>query len=148
MKLWGGRFTKETNELVHNFNASLSFDQKFYQQDIRGSKAHVTMLAKQGIITDTERDEIIKCLDEIIDDIVVLENIETKEKININKTKLPEDIHDGSIIIYEDNSYKIDKELELSREELIRRKLERVKNIDFNYLVISHSKKIISQQNH
>ena len=46
-------------------------------------------------------------VDEIIDDIVVLENIETKEKININKTKLPEDIHDGSIIIYEDNSYKI-----------------------------------------
>lgn len=69
-------------------------------------------------------------VDEIIDDIVVLENIETKEKININNTKLPEDIHDGSIIIYEDNSYKIDKELELSREELIRRKLERVKNIE------------------
>ena len=36
MKLWGGRFTKETNQLVHNFNESLSFDQKFYRQDIRG----------------------------------------------------------------------------------------------------------------
>ena len=34
MKLWGGRFTKETNKLVHNFNASLSFDQKLYKQDI------------------------------------------------------------------------------------------------------------------
>ena len=45
MKLWGGRFTKETNKLVHNFNASLSFDQKFYKQDIQGSIAHVTMLA-------------------------------------------------------------------------------------------------------
>ena len=52
MKLWGGRFTKETNQLVHNFNASLSFDQKFYKQDIKGSIAHVTMLAKQQILTD------------------------------------------------------------------------------------------------
>lgn len=45
MKLWGGRFTKETNELVNNFNASISFDQKFYKQDIQGSIAHATMLA-------------------------------------------------------------------------------------------------------
>ena len=56
MKLWGGRFTKEENQLVHNFNASITFDQKFYHQDIQGSIAHVTMLAKQAIITDAERD--------------------------------------------------------------------------------------------
>ena len=49
-QLWGGRFTKETDKLVYNFNASISFDQKFYKQDIRGSKAHVKMLAKQGIL--------------------------------------------------------------------------------------------------
>ena len=42
MKLWGGRFTKEENQLVHNFNESISFDQKFYRQDIAGSIAHVT----------------------------------------------------------------------------------------------------------
>ena len=59
MKLWGGRFTKETNELVHNFNASISFDQKFYKQDILGSIAHVTMLEKQGIITADEKEQII-----------------------------------------------------------------------------------------
>ena len=47
MKLWGGRFTKETNQLVNNFNASLQFDRRFYKQDIEGSIAHVTMLAKQ-----------------------------------------------------------------------------------------------------
>ena len=46
MKLWGGRFTKEENQLVHNFNESLSFDQKFYKQDIQGSLAHVKMLGK------------------------------------------------------------------------------------------------------
>lgn len=62
MKLWGGRFTKETNQLVHNFNASISFDQKFYHQDIEGSIAHVKMLAKQGILTAGDRDRIVEGL--------------------------------------------------------------------------------------
>lgn len=69
MKLWGGRFTKETNQLVHNFNESLSFDQKFYKQDIRGSIAHVKMLAKQNIISEKERDIIINGLESICTDI-------------------------------------------------------------------------------
>jgi argininosuccinate lyase len=69
MKLWGGRFTKETNQLVHNFNASISFDQKFYEQDIDGSIAHVTMLAKQGILTDSEKESIINGLTGIKEDI-------------------------------------------------------------------------------
>ncbi len=55
-QLWGGRFTKETDQLVYNFNASIWFDRKFYRQDIEGSMAHVTMLAKQGILTKEERD--------------------------------------------------------------------------------------------
>lgn len=55
MKLWGGRFTKETNQSVHSFNSSISFDQRFYEQDIRGSIAHVNMLSKQGIITEEEK---------------------------------------------------------------------------------------------
>ena len=69
MKLWGGRFTKETNQLVHNFNESLSFDQKFYRQDIRGSIAHVKMLAKQGILSEQDRDDIIKGLEGILQDL-------------------------------------------------------------------------------
>lgn len=69
MKLWGGRFTKETNKLVENFNESLSFDHRFYKQDIRGSIAHVKMLAKQNILTDTERDKIIEGLKSIEADI-------------------------------------------------------------------------------
>lgn len=69
MKLWGGRFTKETNQLVHNFNASLSFDQKFYKEDIEGSIAHVTMLAKQGILSDEDKESIIKGLESIREDI-------------------------------------------------------------------------------
>ena len=62
MKLWGGRFTKETDKLVNNFNASISFDQKFYKQDILGSIAHVTMLEKQGILTTSEKDAIPFCV--------------------------------------------------------------------------------------
>ena len=65
-QLWGGRFTKETDKLVYNFNASISFDQKFYEQDIRGSKAHVKMLAKQGILTEEERDKILEGLEGIL----------------------------------------------------------------------------------
>ena len=69
MKLWGGRFTKETNQLVHNFNASLSFDQKFFEEDITGSIAHVTMLARQGIITEDDKTAIINGLHGICEDI-------------------------------------------------------------------------------
>ena len=68
-QLWGGRFTKETDQLVYNFNASITFDQKFYKQDIEGSIAHVTMLAKQGILTEQERDDIVRILKEIRDEV-------------------------------------------------------------------------------
>ena len=68
-QLWGGRFTKETDQLVYNFNASISFDKKLYAQDIRGSIAHVMMLAKQGILTDAEKDQIIEGLEGILSDI-------------------------------------------------------------------------------
>ena len=68
-QLWGGRFTKETDQLVYNFNASISFDQKFYKQDIRGSIAHVTMLASVGVLTEEERDQIIDGLNSILNDI-------------------------------------------------------------------------------
>ena len=51
MKLWGGRFTKQENQLTEDFNASVSFDSRMYRQDIQGSIAHASMLARQGIIT-------------------------------------------------------------------------------------------------
>ena len=68
-QLWGGRFTKETDRLVYNFNASISFDQKFFHQDVRGSIAHVTMLASVGILTEEERDIIIEGLKGIVADV-------------------------------------------------------------------------------
>jgi argininosuccinate lyase len=84
MKLWGGRFTKETNQLVHNFNASIAFDQRFYRQDIQGSIAHTEMLEKQGIISKDERDLIIKGLSDILEDI---------EKGHLTISEEYEDIH-------------------------------------------------------
>ena len=70
MKLWGGRFTKETNQLVHNFNASIAFDQKFFRQDIDGSIAHVTMLAACGILTDEEKQIIVAELENIKEELI------------------------------------------------------------------------------
>ena len=58
----GRSFHKRTDQLVYNFNASISFDQKFYKQDIQGSIAHVTMLASTGVLTEEERDQIIEGL--------------------------------------------------------------------------------------
>lgn len=84
MKLWGGRFTKETNELVHHYNASISYDCRFYSQDIKGSIAHVTMLAKSGILTDKEKELIIHGLKVIEADI-------TSGKLPIDMES--EDIH-------------------------------------------------------
>ena len=68
-QLWGGRFTKETDKLVYRFNASISFDRKFYRQDIAGSKAHVAMLFQQGILTSEEQAQITEALDAILEDV-------------------------------------------------------------------------------
>ncbi len=69
MKLWGGRFRKETQFTAQDFTASIPFDRRMYKQDIQGSMAHVTMLAQQDIITEEERDQIIKGLEEIMAEI-------------------------------------------------------------------------------
>ena len=69
MKLWAGRFQKETDTLVNNFNSSINFDARLYKQDIAGSIAHATMLGKQGIIEQAEADKIINGLKAILADI-------------------------------------------------------------------------------
>ncbi len=83
-QLWGGRFTKETDQLVYNFNASISFDQKFYKQDIRGSIAHVSMLAASNILTEDEKNQIISGLEGILEDV---------ENGSLEITSQYEDIH-------------------------------------------------------
>lgn len=68
-KLWGGRFSKNTNELVDAFNASIEFDKRLYHEDIRGSIAHAKMLAKCGIIPAEDGEKIVAGLQDILKDI-------------------------------------------------------------------------------
>lgn len=83
-QLWGGRFTHQTDKLAYDFNASISFDRRLYRQDIRGSIAHVKMLAKQGVLTDAERDQIVDGLNGILADV---------ESGKLDITDKYEDIH-------------------------------------------------------
>ena len=64
-QLWGGRFSKSTDEMINDFQASIDFDKRMYAEDIAGSMAHATMLAKVGIISETDRDAIIAGLRDI-----------------------------------------------------------------------------------
>ncbi len=67
--LWGGRFTKQTDDAVFAFNESLSFDKRLYAVDIKGSICHATMLGKQGIISTDEMNSIVEGLKGILNDI-------------------------------------------------------------------------------
>ena len=69
MKLWGGRFSKETDKAVNDFNSSIRFDSKMYRQDIAGSIAHATMLGETGIISKNEAEIIVDALKDILSDI-------------------------------------------------------------------------------
>ena len=69
MKLWGGRFQKETDDLVNDFNASIHFDQRLYKEDITGSMAHAKMLGACGIISGEDTEAIVKGLEEILADV-------------------------------------------------------------------------------
>ena len=83
-QLWGGRFTKQTDQLVFDFNASITFDKRLFHEDVTGSIVHATMLAKQGILTEEERKSIIEGLDGILEDV-------DAGKLAIDETQ--EDIH-------------------------------------------------------
>ena len=68
-QLWGGRFTKQTDQLVFDFNASITFDKRLFHEDVTGSIVHATMLAKQGILTEEERKSIVEGLTWILEDV-------------------------------------------------------------------------------
>ena len=68
-QLWGGRFTKQTDQLVFDFNASITFDKRLFHEDVTGSIVHATMLAKQGILTEDERKSIVEGLTGILEDV-------------------------------------------------------------------------------
>ncbi|MCI9331274.1 MAG: argininosuccinate lyase [Oscillibacter sp.] len=84
MKLWGGRFSKETDSLANDFQSSIHFDQRLYRQDIQGSMAHSEMLAAQGIISQADKAAIQAGLTGILADI---------EAGNVAFSPVNEDIH-------------------------------------------------------
>ena len=84
MKMWQGRFKKEEDERVNDFNSSISFDSRMYKQDITGSIAHARMLGKTGIIEESESEKIVEGLKGILDDI---------ESGNLEFDSKAEDIH-------------------------------------------------------
>ena len=83
-QLWGGRFTKETDKLVYNFNASINFDKRLYRHDMEGSIAHAKMLASIGILTEEELDQILTGIEGILEDV---------ENGSLEITEEYEDIH-------------------------------------------------------
>ena len=83
-QLWGGRFTKATNELVKEFNDSIGFDKRLWKEDIEGSIAHATMLGRQGILTKDESEHILEGL------LGICEDIESGKLVITNEY---EDIH-------------------------------------------------------
>ena len=96
MKLWAGRFQKETDTLVNDFNSSIQFDARLYKQDIAGSIAHAQMLGKQGIIEGHEVEEIVTGLKAILEDIEAdkVEFSVDNEDIHMNiETLLTQRIH-------------------------------------------------------
>ena len=84
MKLWGGRFSKETDTLANDFQSSIHFDQRLYREDIRGSMAHAEMLAAQGVISQADKHAIQQGLAGILTDI---------EAGKVEFTPANEDIH-------------------------------------------------------
>lgn len=89
-KLWGGRFSAETDKAVDDFNSSIRFDKRMYKEDIKGSIAHAEMLGRQGIISEEDSALIVKALNEISEDIDLgkVEFLIDAEDIHMNIEKL------------------------------------------------------------
>ena len=106
MKLWGSRFSKETDDLVNDFNSSISFDKRLYKEDINGSIAHVSMLAKCNIISMEESKKIKNCLIDILNDF---------ENGKIEFSKDAEDIHMNVETILTERLGDVGKKLHTAR---------------------------------
>lgn len=105
-KLWGGRFSKDSDKLMEDFHSSISFDQKLYYWDITGSKAHAAMLGHVGVITDQEAQTLIKGLDDILHEI-------EEGKVTFNPSD--EDIHMNIEVLLTNKVGDVGKKLHTGR---------------------------------
>ena len=121
MKLWGGRFQKDTDLLVNELNASISFDQRLYREDITGSMAHAAMLADCGIIS--KEDAAAKVAVSAADNVVTIANgydVNMTGVVDINDAQLVYDIYNGT---YGDFG-------KVSMEKFLRADVNASKNVD------------------
>ena len=81
VKPWAGRFTEGTDQIVEQFTESVSFDQRLYRQDIRGSLAHVRMLAHCGVLSQDEAGRIAQGLDAVLADIEEIGRASCRERV-------------------------------------------------------------------
>ena len=138
-QLWGGRFTKETEQEVYDFNASISFDKRFLKQDIRGSKAHVTMLAASGILTDEERDKIIEGLENILADTLAGKLVITGEYEDVHsfvESNLIDRIGDTGKKLHTGRSRN--DQVALDMRLYIRDEIDEIKELVVSYMKVLH----------
>ena len=92
-RMWGGRFEQEPDAVLEAINASIDFDRHLYAQDIAGSKAHASMLAKQGIIAADDAKKIAEGLDKILAEIAVSDPAAFTALVETAKKALPSDVN-------------------------------------------------------
>ncbi len=105
-KLWGGRFQKKTDHLVEDFHSSISFDQRLYKYDLKGSIAHARMLGEAGIIQPAEAAAIVSGLEEVLADI---------EAGRVELSVEAEDIHMNIEQLLTDRVGEVGKKLHVAR---------------------------------
>ncbi len=106
MKLWGGRFSKDSDPLMEDFHSSISFDKRLYKEDIEGSIAHATMLGTIGVLENQEKEKIVEGLQTILDEI---------NKGDIEFSQKAEDIHMNIETILIDKIGDVAKKLHTGR---------------------------------
>lgn len=160
--LWGGRFEKDMDQIVKEFNASIGFDQRMYNEDIDGSIAHVTMLGEQGIVTKAEADEIIRGLEKIrkeiasgeivfnVDDEDIHMGIESRlikevgevgKKLHTSRSRNDQCQVDGRMYLRREIK-EIIKELEYFEEVILAKAEKYADSITVGYTHIQHAQPI------
>ena len=134
-KMWAGRFSKETDHEVNDFNSSISFDCRFYKEDIEGSMAHAKMLGKQGIISNEDKDKILKGLAEILKEIEDGEIIFSTEYEDIHmciEQILTEKIGDAGKRLHTARSRN--DQVALDMRLYVKKEIKEIKELAFDFL--------------
>ena len=146
MKLWAGRFQKETDTLVNDFNSSIQFDARLYKQDIAGSIAHAQMLGKQGIVEEHEVEQIVEGLKAILADIEAdkVEFSVDNEDIHMNiETLLTQRIGDAGKRLHTGRSRN--DQVALDMRMYVKKELKEICLLDQTYVKAEDGKQSVAK---